>query len=616
MVGNEIHKLSIMLQKSDTIAAPAIHVEGMGSIPHEKGVYFRVWAPHAKKVFVTGEFNDWSKNKHPMRHEGNGYWGVNVSEAAPGNQYKYILQTDMGLLYRNDPYARELTNSVGNSIITDPHFEWTDHDFQTPSWNELVIYELHIGTFNVKEDGKSGTFETAKQRLGYLKALGINALEIMPATEFPGGFSWGYNLSHPFAIESDYGGVKGFKELINAAHELGIAVILDVVYNHFGPADLDLWQFDGWSENGAGGIYFYQDWRAETPWGHTRPDYGRPEVRQYLRDNALMWLDDYHIDGLRTDALLFVRNAQGKNLPEADLPDGWSIMKWINEEVNKRYPWKIMIAEDLQDNEWITKRSEENGQGFNTQWDPGFTFSVRDVLKVPEDASRDLEKIKFAIEHNFNGDAFQRVIYTESHDDVANGKTRVPEEIAPDDSQGWFAKKRSVLGAVMVFTCPGIPMIFQGQEFVETGWFDANNPLDWSNFSNFKGIARLYRDCIRLRRNVDGLTKGLSGQHTRIIHVNNEDKVIAFHRWYDGGPKDSTLVVLNFANKEHKDYVIGVPEEGLWKVRFNSDWKGYDESFTDSPALDAETFESRKDEQEYSIAINLGPYNALILSRD
>jgi 1,4-alpha-glucan branching enzyme len=241
---------------------------------------------------------------------------------------------------------------------------------------------------------------------------------------------------------------------------------------------------------------------------------------------------------------------------------------------------------------------------------------VRDVLKVTEDAHRDMNKIQDAITHCFNGDAFQRVIYTESHDDVANGKTRVPEEIAPDDAHGWFAKKRSVLGAVMVFTSAGIPMIFQGQEFVENGYFDANIPLDWSKFSEFKGIARLYRDCIRLRRNIDGLTKGLSGQHTRIIHVNNEEKIIAFHRWHDGGPKDSVIVVLNFTNKEHRDYVIGMPEEGVWKVRFNSDWKGYDPSFADTPAFETETFESKKDDQQYSAAIHMGPYNALILSRD
>lgn len=601
------------------MAAPAAAttIQGMGSIPHEQGVFFRVWAPHAKKVFVTGDFNQWSASQHEMNHENKGYWGLNIPEAAIGSQYKYVIVTDKGeQLHRNDPYAREVTNSAGNSIVTDPHFEWTDHDFQMPAWNELVIYELHIGTFNVKEDGRPGTFDSARQRLGYLKALGINAIEIMPTAEFPGGYSWGYNPSHPFAIESDYGGVRGFKEFVNAAHELGIAVILDVVYNHFGPDDLDLWKFDGWSIDDRGGIYFYQDWRAQTPWGHTRPDFGRAEVRQYIRDNALTWLEDFHVDGLRTDAISYIRNVNGTNEPDADLPDGWSLMRWINEEVKQRYPWKIMIAEDLQNNEWITKKEEDGGEGFSTQWDPSFTYNVRDVLKVPDDAHRDLKNIKYAIEHCFNGDAFQRVIYTESHDEVANGKSRLPEEIVPDDPQNWFAKKRSVLGAVLTLTAGGIPMIFQGQEFVEDGYFDANKPLNWEKFSEFKGIARLYRDCIRLRRNMDGVTKGLTGQHTKIIHVNDEEKVIAFHRWSEGGPKDSVIVVLNFANKEHRDYYIGVPEEGTWKVRFNSDWKGYDSSFTDTPAIEAEAFEGKKDDHDYSAAINLGPYNALILSKD
>jgi len=608
-----------MHKKAATMAKAATGtdtIQGMGAIVHDNGVFFRVWAPHAKKVFVTGEFNNWSKNKHEMKHEANGYWGLDIPEAAVNNQYKYILHTDAGELYRNDPYAKELTNSAGNSLITDPHFEWTDHDFKMPAWNELVIYELHIGTFNVKEGGKPGTFESARQRLGYLKALGINAIEIMPATEFPGGISWGYNPSHPFAIESDYGGVQGFKELVNAAHEQGIAVILDVVYNHYGPGDLDLWKFDGWSVNDGGGIYFYQDWRAQTPWGHSRPDYGRPEVRQYIRDNALMWLEEYHVDGLRTDAIAYIRNVNGSNEPDGDLPDGWTLMKWINEEIKKRFPWKITIAEDLQNNEWITKKEEDGGEGFSTQWDPSFAYNVRDVLKVPDDEHRDLKNIQYAIEHCFNGDAFQRVIYTESHDDVANGKQRLPQEIVPDDPQNWFAKKRSVLGAALTLTCGGIPMIFQGQEFVEDGSFDANRPLDWSKFSEFKGIARLYRDCIRLRRNMDGTTKGLTGQHMRIVHINHDEKVIAIHRWSDGGPKDSVIAIFNFANKEHKDYVIGMPEEGVWKVRFNSDWKGYDPSFTDTPALETETFESKKDDHDFSAAINIGPYNALVLSRD
>ena len=205
-------------------------------------------------------------------------------------------------LSRIDPYARKVTNSTGNGIIYDPQaFDWGDDTFTIASWNELIIYEMHIGTFHVKEKGHPGTLDSAIEKLPYLRELGINAVEVMPIMEFSGDFSWGYNPSHPFAVESIYGGPDAFKRFVKAAHEHGIAVIVDVVYNHFGPSDLDLWQFDGWSENEKGGIYFYNDRRSSTPWGETRPDYGRGEVRQYLRDNALMWFEEYHADGLRWD---------------------------------------------------------------------------------------------------------------------------------------------------------------------------------------------------------------------------------------------------------------------------------------------------------------------------
>lgn len=604
-----------MLKERKSASKKAVKIDGMGAILHSKGVFFRVWAPHATHVFVTGDFNNWSDNDHEMTHEDNGYWGLNIATAKAGQQYKFILHTPSGILYKNDPYAKEVTSSAGNSIIVDPHFEWTDEDFKMPAWNELVIYEMHVGTFNAKE-GKPGTFDDVRERLPYLKALGINAIEIMPPTEFPGGYSWGYNPSHPFALESDYGGVQSFKQLVNAAHAQGIAVIMDVVYNHFGPGDLDLWQFDGWKEGDKGGIYFYQDWRSKTPWGENRPDYGRAEVRQYIRDNAMMWLEEYHTDGLRTDAIAFIRNVNGGSNPMEDLPDGWSLMKWINEEVKKRFPWKITIAEDLQNNEWITKPEAEGGEGFSTQWDAGFVHPIRQALIATNDAERNMEEVAGIIGHYYNNDAFHRVIYTESHDEVANGKTRVTEAIAPNDAQNWFAKKRSVLGAVITFTAPGIPMIFQGQEMLENGWFEDTRPLNWENYSEFRGIVKLYRDLIKLRRNLDGVTKGLTGQHTKILHVNNEDKVIAFHRWSEGGFKDSVIVILNFADKVHEHYNIGVPEEGLWKVRFNSDWEGYDASFGNHHTFDTETIEGVKDEQQYNIHVSLSPYNALILSRD
>lgn len=591
-------------------------VSGMGSILHNHGVFFRVWAPHALKVFVTGEFNEWSDSTHELDQEGNGYWGLNVSSAKACQQYKYILHTDAGNLYKNDPYAKEVTGSAGNSVIIDPAFNWSAETFQMPDWNKLVIYEMHVGTFNRKDLRTPGTFAGVIEKLPYLKELGINAIEIMPPVEFPGSVSWGYNPSHPFAIEKEYGGVEGFKQLVNEAHKQGIAIILDIVYNHFGPDNLDLWRFDGWSENAGGGIYFYQDWRKKTPWGDSRPDYGRPEVRQYIRDNALMWLDEYHVDGLRTDAISYIRNVNGDTNPEDDIPEGWSLMQWLNKEVQEKFPWKIMIAEDMNCNDWITKRRSVGGEGFSTQWDAAFVYPVRRVLAAVKDADRSMIELEKAILARYNDDAFERVIYTESHDEVANGKARVPEEISPDDSSGWFAKKRSVLGAVVSFTAPGIPMIFQGQELLERAPFSDTDPLDWSRFDSFNGILKLYRDLVHLRTNHDGLTRGLTGQDTEMLYINDNEKIIAYHRWENGGSGDSVVVVLNFADKNHDDYLLPFPEQGLWKLRFNSDWKGYDEGFGDEFAWDTSTLECKDDEEgKHYARVNLAPYSALIFSK-
>jgi 1,4-alpha-glucan branching enzyme len=282
-----------MSEKTNT----AIKHPGMGAIPSARGVTFRVWAPHAEKVYVTGTFNDWNKTSRPLAREENGYWSTDVSEAKTGDEYRYLIHGPRGPLPRIDPYARKVTSSIGNGVIYDPKsFGWGDNTFHMAAGNELIIYEMHIGTFNVKEKGHPGTFDSAMEKLPYLQELGINAAEVMPVAEFSGEFSWGYDPSHPFAVESIYGGPDAFKRFVKAAQEHGIAVIVDVVYNHFGPSDLDLWQFDGWSENDKGGIYFYNDHRSHTPWGETRPDYGRGEVRQYISDNALMWLEEYHAD--------------------------------------------------------------------------------------------------------------------------------------------------------------------------------------------------------------------------------------------------------------------------------------------------------------------------------
>lgn len=589
---------------------------GMGAVfLKNEGTSFRVWAPNASEVSLAGDFNDWQPE--PLSPEENGFWSLFHEKAEAGHQYKFHLKTPAGILERNDPYAREVTNSAGNSVVYDPSFDWGDEEarFRIDDWNQLVIYELHIGTYYAPEEGHPGTFRDAIARLDYLRLIGVNAIEVMPIAEFPGDYSWGYNPAHPFAVESGYGGPNGFKELVREAHLRGIAVILDVVYNHFGPSDLDLWQFDGWSENDKGGIYFYNDWRATTPWGDTRPDYGRAEVRQYIRDNAIMWIEEFHVDGLRMDMVPYIRHVNGDENPEGMLQDGYSLIRWINGEIREKYPHKFTVAEDLHGLDLITAPVQQGGLGYSSQWDADFVHPVRDVLIQPDDAGRDTGKIRTALERRYNSDPFQRVVYTESHDEVANGQARVAQEIA-EDVNDFFAKKRSTLGAALVLTAPGIPMLFQGQTILEDKWFDDADPVDWSRLLTFRGIAKLYRDLIGLRRNLDGWTRGLTGPNIQVMHENTKDKVIAYHRWLDGGRQDSTVVVANFSNQTFDSYRIGLPASGLWKLRFNSDFGDYDEEFTNLSVYDTLALDEPLDGLPSSATISLAPYGVLIFSQN
>jgi 1,4-alpha-glucan branching enzyme len=589
-------------------------IKGMGAIPHGGGVAFRVWAPHAERVSVIGSFNGWDGGKDPMQSEENGYWYTDVAEARAGDQYKFLLTTSMGAFKRIDPYAREVTGSVGNAIVHDPDFDWQGDNFNLAPWNELVIYELHVGTFNdQQEDSRPGQFSSVTARLEHLKRLGVNAIQIMPVGEFAGERSWGYNPAHIFSVEVSYGGALAFKQFVKRAHQEGIAVILDVVYNHLGPDDLDLWQFDGWSENNRGGIYFFNDDRAVTPWGETRPDYGRDEVRQYIRDNVFMWLEEYHVDGIRFDCTQFIRTVDGTR--DQDLPEGWSLLQWINGQVSEVYPGRITIAEDLQNYNWLTRDVGSGGAGFGSQWDAMFVHPIRRAVVATEDEQRSLAAVRDAICYRYNDDAFDRVIYSESHDEVANGKSRVPQEISPNDPKGWHARKRSTLAAAMVFTSPGIPMLFQGQEFLEGEWFRDTVPLDWDQRDEFHGIVRLYRDLIRLRLNRDGFTRGLCGQFTQVCHLNEESNVIAFHRWDRGGAADDVVVVASFSHEPKHGYAIGFPAAGCWKLRFNSDWQGYSDDFHGHPSTDVVAEQGEFDGLPFRSALSIGPYSVLIFSQ-
>lgn len=759
-------------------ARPPSVKAGIGAVPYAGGTTFRVWAPNATAVTVGGSFNAWSATATPLFSEGNGYWSADVAGVGEGAEYKYVI-TNGTANWKNDPRARALTSSVGNSIVRGDTFDWsvygstvtlftdnfdsgvwnaawsrtgtgtwriqfsttykaagtrgvtfdstTSNSYETsqltlpingsthgalsltykvrnvgeevhaedgvwitnnsvtwtkvdtypaissvwstrvvnlttaaaaagyvpganfkvrfqqrdnyplstdgmaiddvtvtgklkspawstPAWNQMVIYEMHIGTFNDTAGGVPGTFTTAISRLDQLQALGVNAVKVMPIGEFAGDFSWGYNPAYPFAVEGAYGGMNGFKSFVNEAHARGIAVILDVVHNHYGPSDLDMWRFDGWYQNNLGGIYFYNDYRSSTPWGDTRPDYGRGEVRQYIRDHALTWLNEYRCDGLRWDSTVNIRNTN--NGVGSDIGDGWWVMQLANNDIDGSQSWKISIAEDLQNNEWLTKTTGAGGAGFDSQWDAGFVHPIRSAVIAGSDSSRNMYSVRDAIVHVYNGSATQRVIYTESHDEVANGHSRVAEEIWPGNAGSWASKKRSTLGAGLAMTSPGIPMIFQGQEVLEDGWFADTDPVDWTKLTTYAGIQTMYRDMIRLRRNWYDTTRGLRGNNVNVHHINDTNKVIAFHRWENGGVRDDVVVVANFANTSYASYNLGFPRAGTWRVRFNSDWNGYSGDFGNTSSYDTTAVSGTKDGMGYNANVGIGPYTVIILSQD
>jgi 1,4-alpha-glucan branching enzyme len=584
---------------------------GMGATPYINGTTFRVWAPNASAVNVAGEFNNWSDSMTALFSEGNGHWSRDVDGALINDQYQYVITHNGTKLWRNDARAQDVTNSVGNSVVADLAYTWQSN-FTMPPWNELVIYEMHIGTLNDSPGGGPGTFQSAIGRLDHIAGLGVNALKVMPVAEFAGDFSWGYNPAHPFAPESAYGSPRDMKQFVDAAHARGMAVILDVVYNHWGPSDLSLWNYDGPSL-GNGGIYFFTDWRRVTPWGDTRPDYGRGEVRTYIRDNALYWLNEYRIDGLRWDSTVNIRTQN--NGSGGDIPEGWSLMQWVNNEIDAAAPWKISIAEDLQNNEWITRPTGAGGAGFDSQWDARFVHPIRAAIITSSDSNRNMYAVRDAITASYNGSHTQRVIYTESHDEVNNGHSRVPEEIWPGNAGSWASKKRSTLGAGIVFTSPGIPMIFQGQEILEDGYWHDSDPIDWNKLNTYGGIRDMYRDMIRLRRNWYNNTRGLRANNVNVHHINNTNKVIGYHRWENGGPGDDVIIVANFSNQGFSSYNLGFPRAGTWYVRFNSDWNGYSSDFGNWNSYNTTANPGAKDGMGFNGNVGIGPYSLIILSQ-
>lgn len=584
----------------------------LGATVHNDGVDFVVWAPFAKQVALL-QWLEFEWGETPMEHDGHGYWFMNNVPAQPGQMYKYRLTTQEDeILDRNDPYARQLTDSDnGSSIIADPEFHWDGTETFAPLPKEkAVIYELHVGTFNKPDASTTGTFDTVAEKLDYLASLGVNYIELMPVTSMAMSHGWGYAPNYIFSIENAYGGRHGLLELVKACHQKGIGIIIDVVYNHFF-TESDLWRYDGWSENDRGGIYFFNDERGDTPWGG-RPDYGRAEVRQFILDNVTMWFTEYKVDGLRVDSTIYMRNSDGNNdKHELDIPEAWSLLGEINELAHKIKPGALMIAEDNATNEGIVKRVQDGGMGFDAQWEVGFPHVIRDSLGITHNENQAaLQGIEWELNHSYTGDAFDKVIFGDSHDTAANGSSRLNEAITPGNAESLSARQRVLLASAVTLTAPGIPMLLQGQEFMQEGAFNEWQMLEWGKTEQFAGIVLAHQHLINLRLNRFDNTRGLLGQYTSVVHRDDTNSVIAYHRKDQGGPLDDTLVIVNFGGNKLKKYELPFPDGGEWVVRFNSSWKGYNVDFHETHFARVTVGDSLKG------SVELADYSTIILSKD
>jgi len=606
----------------------------LGATLHNDGTTtFRVWAPFVDNVAV--KINGGAAV--PLTQEpghtdpADTTWIVTVPGTKAGDRYRYVIGLAGVPREFNDPRAQQLTgfdlpNGFGlpgndnkpESVLVDPNFSMPA--FTEPTFNTMVIYELHVGTFN-------NTFTGAVQKLDYLKNLGINAVEVLPITQnplfsdhTPADHDWGYDPVQFFAVKSKYGTPQEFKEFVKQCHQRQIAVIVDVVYNHLIGNNL-LTAFGGFTTSQIpGGIFLYGGDRANTNFG-PRPDYGRPQVRQYINDNALLLLRDYGIDGLRFDDTIDIRTFGPGHTANNE---GAELLREINSSyrnTDPKQPGKITIAEDLQSSGDVTLQSGPIGLEFNSQWDDTMVNVLRDVVSKVNDSDRDLGAVKGVLEKKMASDVFARVVYTENHDQVGHppGQNRLPTLIDINNNESIFAKKRSTLAAAIMLTSPGIPMIFQGQEMLETRPFGFNTPtnMDFSRAEdpNFKGIVQMYRDLIALRRNLTGKTRGLTGQNLNVFHLDNDNKTLAYHRWENGGAGDDVVVVTNFSNMPLQNLNIGFPRQGQWHVLFNSGAKVYDPGFINGDSFDTTASSGGKDGLNFNANVSVGPYSIVIFSQ-
>jgi len=545
------------------------------------GTAFSVWAPSARAVRVTGDFNHWDGTSHAMRSLGaSGIWELFIPGIGPGTRYKYqILGPDGHWREKADPmaFATELPPATA-SVVTHSEYEWDDARWlqdraeTNPHLTPMSIYEVHLGSWRAGLNYRELAHELAE----YVAELGFTHVELMPVAEHPYGPSWGYQVTSYYAPTSRFGSPDDFRYLVDYLHQRGIGVLLDWVPAHFPKDAWALAQFDGTS------LYEHPDpGRGEHPdWGTLIFDFGRREVRNFLVANALYWLEEFHIDGLRVDAVasmlyLDYSREDGQWTPNVhggrENLEAIAFMQEMNATVYRRVPGAITVAEESTAWPGVTQPTSANGLGFGLKWNMGWMNDTLQYLAHdPIHRQYHHGEITFSIAYAFS----ENFVLPLSHDEVVHGKKSMLRKM-PGDRWQQLATVRALYG--YQWAHPGKKLLFMGSEFAQEAEWAESRSLDWwlLDQPDHAGLQRLIGDLNRALRDIPALweldfePEGFSW----IVGDDAANNVIAFERIArDGTP---LVAVINFSPSPHEGYRLGLPDDGPWEELINTDAEIY-----------------------------------------
>lgn len=550
--------------------------------------HFSFYAPNARKVYVAGTFNSWNPTNTPMRLSRNrDIWWAAVNNTSPGQEYKFVVERhDRSLVWVPDPAARKQVHSTGNSVIVSQSYSWAS--WTRPTHDYYIIYQLHIRTFvtNNSDYNGWGTFTTAISRFNYLTNLGVTAVEPLPIQEFAGDMSWGYNYVFHYAPETSYAGgglsaavtnIVTLKNFVNEAHKRGLAVILDLVFNHQGASDDPIAMFDPAADWNNPDTYWYS---GKTPWG-PRFNYANPMVSKYLVDSARYFMEFFRVDGFRFDATAYIND--------------WGFMQFVTDRLRSIDSRVLLIAEHLPNDAWVTRKRTAGGAGFDSQWNVNMAHELKKLF-ITGPGSVDINTIASVVVADYlnNGvdnqspNGLFAVQYHVSHDEAANGKQRPSADLVNRGSWGnseYDAQAQMITAIATAVMARGIPMILYGEEFLEgywagnQKWFRDDWPITWANLSRVRGTntMRAVRDLMWIRRNNAPVRFDLIG----IVHINNTAKVLSFRRGYGTGSGD-IYVIINYNKQNYTSYGIPFPSAGTWNLIFAHPSGAYGDSWADA----------------------------------